>query len=280
MWPSPKERLMRRRLVLPSLLTLLALLSMSVSLNPAGIYVVRAATTWTVNSTADDASSDCATTALNCELRDALSQAQNGDIIQFSLTYPATIKPGSAGTLVVSTNVTINGPGASNLTIDGSGNGQKAILSVNSGVTTSINGVTIANANNQWSNGGGIQNNGNLTVSNTTFFGNSTGSMGGGISNSSGMLTVNSCNFSSELATSGGGISNSGTLTINNSSFTNNQTGHGFGGGIDNETGGVATVSDSTFDGNGAVLRGGAIINQARLTISGSTFSGNNAGQG
>ena len=78
--------------------------------------------------------------------------------------------------------MTITGPGASSLTVSGA----KAydVFTVNSGTTVSISGLTIANGNSGSSYGGGILNNGSLTVSNSTFSGNtatSSGYGGGGI---------------------------------------------------------------------------------------------------
>ncbi len=83
-----------------------------------------------------------------------------------------------------------------------------------------------------------------LTVSNSTFNGNSTGSNGGGIYNGaaggSATLTVTNSTFSSNSAGSGGGIDNDGTaggsamLTVNNSTFNSNSFTNIaiFGGGV------------------------------------------------
>jgi hypothetical protein len=78
-------------------------------------------------------------------------------------------------------------------------------------------------------------------------------------------------------ARTGGGIDNFGTLTVSGSSFTRNSAAV-FGGGLDNERGGTATVSDSTFTSNSATL-GGGLANErgATATVSGSTFTRNSA---
>src|SRR5436305_707648 len=51
-------------------------------------------------------------------LRAALASAANGDTIVFSLTTPAIISL-TSGELLITHNVTLAGPGAANLAIDG-----------------------------------------------------------------------------------------------------------------------------------------------------------------
>src|SRR4051812_12445750 len=53
-------------------------------------------------------------------LREALASASSGDTISFSLTTPARITL-SSGELLVTKSLTISGPGASNLAVDGNG---------------------------------------------------------------------------------------------------------------------------------------------------------------
>ena len=68
-----------------------------------------------------------------CSLRDALHAAADGDTIQFahSTPWPMTYTL-SHGTLTVDHSVTIQGPGAGNLTI--SGGGAVTVFTVTSGV--------------------------------------------------------------------------------------------------------------------------------------------------
>ena len=77
----------------------------------------QAATTWTVNTTADSNDGSCGST---CSLRDAITaaNADSGDTIQFDPSVTGgTITLGS--TLSIATNMTITGPGANFLTISG-----------------------------------------------------------------------------------------------------------------------------------------------------------------
>ena len=76
-------------------------------------------------------------------LRAALGSAANGDTINFSLTYPATITL-TSGPLTIGTSLAISGPGAANLFI--SGNNATTVFLVN-GVTATISGITIENGN-------------------------------------------------------------------------------------------------------------------------------------
>ena len=190
-----------------------------------------------------------------------------GDTIDFASRVTGTITP---GTLTLSKNVTISGPGANLLTISGGG---AKIFYINSGVTASISGLTIANGNSV--NGGGIDNEGTLTVSNSTFAGNSAGYIGGGIFND-GTLTVSNSTFSGNSAGGGGGIANNnGTVTVSNSTFSNNTASgnSGYGGGIVNDS--TLKVSNSTFSGNTANSGGGIFNNGGTVTLTNSIVAGN-----
>jgi CSLREA domain-containing protein len=122
--------------------------------------------------------------------------------------------------------------------------------------------------------GGGIENSGTLTVTNSTLSGNSAGE-GGGISNL-GTLTVTNSTLSGNSANgyAGGGIFNFGTLTMANSTLSGNAA--GIGGGVLNF--GPLTVSNSTLSGNSGAMFGGGVANYlGPLTVSNSTLSGNSA---
>src|SRR5262249_5898603 len=163
----------------------------------------------------------------------------------------------SGGALSITKPLTLNGPGAATLTIDGNNLGRVFVLgqifSQNLNLRAAIGGVTIANGSATSSSnnyGAGLLNFGTLTVSNCTFSNNSAGSSGGGGIYNDGALTVNNCLFTNnhmDGGGSGGGIQNnsSGTLTVSNSTFTGNTGTHGgSGGGIGNS--GTAAVTNST----------------------------------
>ena len=183
----------------------------------------------------------------------------------------------------LSNSIAIQGPGADSLAVQPDVSSVfrfSPIFTVAVGRTASLSGLTIANGHD-----GGIENDGTLTVSNSTVSNNSAGegSFGGGIVNNGGMLTIRDSSVTGNSATFGGGgidNENAGTLTISGSTLSGNSAPHG--GGIDNENAGTLTISDSSLTGNSATLDGGGILNDqsGTLTISTSTFSGNSASNG
>src|SRR5262245_14658279 len=108
-------------------------------------------------------------------LRQALVDANIGDTIDFDSSLNGQRITLTSGQLVVNKSVTISGPGANNLTVDGNANG--SVFYINPLNSVTISGLTITNGNAQ--PGGGIYNDGGLTVSNCTISGNS----GSGIHN-------------------------------------------------------------------------------------------------
>lgn len=103
--------------------------------------------------------------------------------------------------------------------------------------------------------GGGIYNeNGTLTVNNSTIAGNTADSGGGGISNDNGTVTVNNSTISGNTVgqySRGGGIENRSRLTVNNSTISGNTAYQG--GGIANSVwSAVATLNRNLISGNNA----------------------------
>jgi hypothetical protein len=202
------------------------------------------ATIITVTSTADSGPGT---------LRAALASAVDGDTIHFWLTTPATITL-TSGELLVNKCVTIAGPDAGNLVVNG--NHASRVFYIAPATTVTISGLTITNGDAGVGSGGGIYNDhATLTVSNCTVSGNSAGNSfsGGGIfNNGSGfpggaILTVANSTLSGNSAGGGGGIFNNGqqgggaSLHVVNSTLSGNSATSG--GGIDNfGFEGVATV--------------------------------------
>jgi hypothetical protein len=214
----------------------------------------------------------------------------SGDTINFSLPAgPQTITL-SGGTLAVTNNVAITGPGASALTIDGNhATGVFAIgssLSQNLSLVVSISGLTIADGTRAF--GGGLFNAATLTVSQATFTSNTATNNGGGGIYNTGALTLNNCTFTgnttqsgSNGATAGGGLLNdaAGSTQISQCTFMNNAaagTGEaaGQGGALSNN--GTMRVSDSTVSNNTAAFGGGGIFNSTgSLALTNCTLAGN-----
>ena len=139
--------------------------------------------------------------------------------------------------------------------------------------------VTISDSTfsgNSAEDGGAIFNWGRmLAITNSAFRGNSADSFGGAIANF-GELSIVSSTFSGNSAEDGGGaITNLGKLSVSDSTFSDNSAGVG-GGAIDNREGTLG-ISSSTFSDNSAGV-GGAISNgEGTLSIVNSSFSDNSA---
>lgn len=124
--------------------------------------------------------------------------------------------------------------------------------------------------------GGGILNQGALTLNQCTFFNNRAG-LGGAAIYSTGKLTLNDCTVTGNSARYfGGGILSGSELTVNRSTFDNNTAGYD-AGAIYND-GGTFTLNQSTLTENSAGYDGGAVYNSSgTMTVSSSTLSGNTA---
>ena len=104
------------------------------------------------------------------------------------------------------------------------------------------------------------------------------GDYGGAILSRGGTLTVSNSSFSGNSATYGGAISEDGaTLTVTNTAFTNNSAGLE-GGGIVVWNTGTIVVSNSRFSGNSAGNGGGIYIRRSFLTVANGVFTDNSAG--
>jgi CSLREA domain-containing protein len=293
-----------------------------ITVNPANAPAIL-----TVNSLADNTAPDNDLTLREAiQLEDGTlgrslttgEQAQiygtlgNADTIQFNLPAGQQTITLTGGALSITHPLTIAGPGAGALTIDGNNQDRVfvvgQIFSRNLSLVVGISGLTISGGNQTY--GAGLLNFGTLTVSNTNFANNTAGASGGGGIYNVGALTLSSCTFSGNAvsnlgagaglenissgtvnltncvfiansaggsganASSGAGIANSGSMTVSNSTFSSNSAASD-GGAIYND--GTLTISTTTFSNNAVLADGGAIRSGGVLTISSSTFSGNSA---
>jgi hypothetical protein len=224
-------------------------------------------------------------------LRQALVDANNGDTINFDSSLNGQRITLTSGQLNVDKDVSISGPGAKNLAVDG--NRQSRVFYINPDKTVTIDGLTVANGYSDFYGGGIYNDHATLTVSNCIVSDNSAYS-GGGIRNEDAALTLSNSTISGNLAGDGGGISNLGyqgsaTMTVTNCTLSGNLATFDPGGGIDNAAvvGGATatlTITNSTISGNSATPPGGGIANVgsgiATLTITNSTISGNSSSNG
>ena len=197
-----------------------------------------------VNSLADDGDGTC--TDVKCTLRDAMAFASSGATITFGVTGTITL---AHGQLIIIKNVTIAGPGADRLAVDGNLQTREFLVT---DVTATISGLTVQNGREQGGNtdffGGGILNFGTLTLNNVAIVHNQ----------SSGL--------------EGGGIWNHGTLTISGSTIVGNESGNG--GGILNSLFGTLTITNSTIFGDTAAV-GAGIENGGTMVLINSTVTQN-----
>ncbi len=198
-------------------------------------------------------------------LREAINLANadpgGDDIITFA--------PGLTGTLDLTmgalpgptATMTMVGPGANQLSIDAMGQG--GILSVPSGTNLVVSGLTLTGA------GGGpsaIVNGGLLTMDACAVVGNQA-TNGGGINNT-GTLTVTNSTFSANKAFLGGGaVFSQGPLTMTNCTLTGNTAGEG--GGVLSESSAPPTITNCTIVGNYGGIAGNVTLNNTIVAQSG-----------
>ncbi len=188
----------------------------------------------------------------------------------------------------INSEMSINGPGATQLTVSGNNSVRVFSLRLLTAGTVNFSGLTIANGRIN-DVGGGIytQNSGNVNVIDCTI-NNNFAILGGGVGNGGiGVFTITNSTLSNNSAGTGGGAYNGlATMNVINSTINNNAAGvvagSGNGGGIITSTERL-NIINSTFHGNTATGRGGAIYlggTDADVSISQSTIVQNSAAQG
>lgn len=164
----------------------------------------------------------------------------------------------------ITANINIWGLGANNLSI--SGNNSWRIFWIGSNATCLLSALTIKDGSAQCTDsyncagcdGGGIFNEGNLTLIDCC-------------------ITNNRAQTCYSADTGGGGIASSGTLTLSNVLVAGNFA-YGLGGGI--SASGTVTIVNSKIIGNGTrEWAGGILFRGQQLNIVGSTVSSNHSGE-
>lgn len=178
----------------------------------------------------------------NLSLREAITVGPNpgNDMISFGPALSTGTIRLTGGQLEITGDLTITGPGSGRLRI--SGENASTVFRFRSG-TSFIIGLTISGGLST-GDGGGVRNDGTLTITNSTISGN-TAQKGGGIANS-GTMTITGSTISGNTAANGGGIYNSEGLTIINSTISGNSS----GSAVENAKSGDAAIYNSTIAGN------------------------------
>ncbi|MGC2759495.1 choice-of-anchor Q domain-containing protein [Candidatus Binatus sp.] len=208
------------------------------------------------NAEADTTQGDCA-------------PGTGNDTIVFNLSGTIAL---ASGLPSVQHTLEIDGTGQT-ITIDGGG--ANSVLLNSSGALT-LNNLTIANGETT-GNGGGIFNAGPLTVTNSTFLGNSAAAGGAIFNSGSGTLAVTNCTFSGNSGAGGGAIHSDHGGTVTSSTFSNNSAGvSGAGAAIlaNNTTVEVTNSILSNSTGLNCGVQSGGVIGNGGYNISDDTSCG------
>ncbi len=288
---NTKPLLLHHRTAGLALTVLLLLSGLLLASPPPTARTVSAApgdtiTVTTTGDAASDSAADCtgASPTISCPtLRAAIAFLNTNDADTIDLS-------GLSGTITLAANlptiqndVTITGPGATSLTIDG--DATHSIINVDTSITATISGLTLTRGTGTI--GGAVTNNGTLTLDDMTITSSTATFQGGGI-RSNGTLTITNSTIGTQGAPNssgdrGGGVYSVGDTTITATTIAYN-TADSDGGGI-YHTGGVLTIRRSTISNNSANASGGALYiergesdNIPTLDMVNSTIS-NNAAQ-
>jgi CSLREA domain-containing protein len=233
--------------------------------------------TWTVTNTADPGDGVCDSV---CTLREAIAAASSGDVIAFSSLFNSAQEIVLGSELLISSkNLTITGPGANVLTVNG-GPGSNRIFTLNSSVVA-LGGLTLTGGNGSGSissgDGGAIYvGGGQLLLDSVHITGNSAVTNGGGIlfNGGTGHLISRSTLSGNTVANCGGFFLESGSVTVTNSTISGNTVTDTGGGFCSND---AVTVRNSTITSNTAGGNGGGIFTFAALDIGSTIVAGNSA---
>ena len=277
---------------------------LAVAIAQAVCFSAANAATITVNSLGDVTSNDSF-----CTLREAVVSANTNDNsaepdcvqgagVADTIVFEAALNGGiirltqtdSLAAQAAGESLTIQGPGAANLSIDAYLNG--GAFFVNNGSTLTVNDLTVTGGS--FGNQAGafyLLSGGKLNLNKCTITGNTAGPGGYGGAIYGGtdtQISINNCQISNNSATKGGGaiaLKNAASLLITSSSLTGNTaaaTGAVGAGGaifIDNSVSGPidATLTNVTISQNHARTTGGGIRTQYQgdITLVNSTVSSN-----
>jgi hypothetical protein len=205
----------------------------------------------------------CTNSGDPCTIATVIAEA-NGDTGDTINLADGTYTAPAAGFTPITTDQTWQGATDNGTILSGVSGMTAPIVTVNSG-TVDMSFLTISGGTNDTGFGGGVTNEGTLTVTDST-------------------ITDNDVSIPGN-APEGGGIANEGTLTVSEDVFTHNtssETPGAFGGAIANASvGSVLTATNDTFFDNTAsavgLTCGGAICNQGTATVSHDIFTDNTA---
>lgn len=235
----------------------------------SGVAATAPFATRTVTTTADTFDGVCDT---HCSLRDAIFAAVDFDTVAFAtplFSTPQTITLSGGGLQVNNKRITIIGPGAKLLTIDGSGaGGEPVVRFFNS--QSSLSDVTVTGGNSTITGvGGGISiYQQTVTLNRVHVTGNQATNAGGGIYVEQGGVLFRQSTLSSNSAGRAGGLMVFlGFGAVDRSTVSANTSTTGAGGGIGVENSSSLAVRHATIVNNAAATVGGGVFESADSTV-------------
>jgi CSLREA domain-containing protein len=236
------------------------------------------AVTRVVNSVADPGTGGC--TASQCTLREAINAAGTTAItFAAGLTGPITLaKPvNGGGELLIGSSLTITGPSGGIVIQRASSSPSHRIVHIGAGASVTLTNLSLRNG--KIASGGGILNEGTLSLSNSTVSGNSA-TQGGGIYNKGPLTLTNSTvsgNSASTTSGPAGGIDNHGGFTLVHSTITGNT-----GCGIFNHNNFILTLTTTTVGQNTGcgIANDGGTLKLTSSSVTGNSSVGISANRG
>ncbi|MEK7786920.1 MAG: hypothetical protein AAB658_16040, partial [Chloroflexota bacterium] len=244
-----------------------------------------------------------------CTLRAAIMEANAADDAltitllpgEYLLTVVGSDEDAAfTGDLDITGNLSLVGSDAEKTIINALGlDGTDRVFHIVNPVTVSISGVTVRGGDTEGSGGGILNVSGELAVSDSIISNNAARGLGGGIANG-GALTITRSTIADNAAISGevigstsgvrliaytraqafaqgGGIYNIGKLTLTESTLYLNSAFNG--GGLANDRGGFAALTNVTISTNTANNVGGGIYNVGEVQLVNVTIYGNLASE-
>ncbi len=218
----------------------------------------------------------------DCSLRGAIIKA-NSHVGADTITLPAGTytlaiagadeENAATGDLDITEDLTL--VGKSQLTTIVDANGIDRVFDIFAPAHVSFSAIQIQGGNVIGQGGGGIRNQGHLTLQDVMLIANHTSTAGGALWSTTGAwATLQNVSIANNSAFAGGGIfSDDGTVIINGASLSFDTA--SLGGGI--YAGGTMTATDVVITAETATNQGGGIYNVGRLTLTNATITSNQA---
>ncbi|MCH8061585.1 MAG: hypothetical protein IH861_03680 [Chloroflexi bacterium] len=207
----------------------------------------------------------------------------------YTLMVIDNVTEGNNGLPSFTSEITINGNGATILRSNTAGTPDFRFFHVAGGGTLRLDHLTVRNGAATGGTvlapegrGGALFNRGIVELTNVSVMDNLVSNDGGGIfNNAGGTLTVtDSAVDDNSAGESGGGIDSRGDTTVIGSSISDNSAATLIarpGGGLFNGEGGTMSITDSTISGNSATNAGGIANGNGTITLNDSTVNDNTA---